>query len=105
MTQDTDFDKEEYKSLFRNIMLGQCTNLWGNTAVKFELLLPEVEMKTPKYMHSKFILWPMRFDLIKNSEETLYLGRVCSCSIQVSLHLQIAIQPIQSNGYHRLFSW
>jgi hypothetical protein len=60
MTQGTDFEKEEYKSLPRNIiLLGQCTNFWGNTAVKFELLLLEVEMKTSKYMHSKFILWPI----------------------------------------------
>jgi hypothetical protein len=61
VTQDTDFEKEEYKSLSCNIiLLGQCTNFWGNTAVKFELLLVlEVEMKTLKYMHSKFILWPM----------------------------------------------
>ena len=108
MAQDTVLDEEEYKSLSHSIiLLQQYTNLWGNTAVKFELLPPEVEMKTPKYMHSKFILWPMSFDLIKNSEETLCLclGRVCSCSIQVLLHWQIAMQPIQSGGYHRLFSW
>jgi len=109
MTQDTDLDQEEYKSLSCNIiLLGQCTNLWGNIAVKFELLLLlEVEMKTTKYMHSKFILWPMSIDLITNSEETfcLCLGRVCSCSIQVLLHLHIALQPIQSSGYHHIVSW
>jgi len=99
MTQDTDFDQEECESLSCSIiLLGQCTYLWGNIAGKFELLLLEVETKNPKYMHSKFTLWPVSTDLIKNSEETLCLclGSVFlfhSCFIAFAHSL--AAHPVQ----------